>query len=158
MATDLEALVSDLGIEITASNPCAGDADNWLHVASDVTLTMKDRSLGPIKFRQGTACIKPSRHRFDPDPRRHTFDTISAILRQSPSRWIRPAVADVVSCLATDYYACETTFEDWCAGFGYDTDSRSALETFLACQSNGADLRRFLGEHLSAVLEAAQDY
>ena len=35
---------------------------------------------------------------------------------------------------------------------GYDTDSRKGLDTYLACQQTGTDLRRLLGYDLYAKL------
>lgn len=56
-----------------------------------------------------------------------------------------PSAADVVSSLVLDGSACDETFEDWCSNFGSDTDSRKALETYLACQEGGKKIRRLLG-------------
>lgn len=56
-----------------------------------------------------------------------------------------PSAADVLYCLCADASALDEGFEDWCSNFGYDTDSRKALDTFLACQSVGRKVRTFLG-------------
>lgn len=37
------------------------------------------------------------------------------------------------------------TFGDWCSSYGYDTDSRKALDTYLACQESEERSRRFFG-------------
>ena len=55
--------------------------------------------------------------------------------------------ADVLHCLLSDVNSVEESrdFEDWCAEFGYDTDSRKAFATYEACQAQMAPLRAFLG-------------
>lgn len=69
-----------------------------------------------------------------------------------------PTAADVVHSLILDSSACDMSHSDWCAEYGYDTDSRSGLETYLACQDSGRAIRAFLGEDYKAVAEAAADY
>jgi len=57
-----------------------------------------------------------------------------------------PKVADVLDCLASDAASIDNTrgFEDWCADFGYDSDSRKAEKTFKACEHQASRLRNFL--------------
>lgn len=59
-----------------------------------------------------------------------------------------PGLADVLSCLMSDACGAEDTFEGWCGDFGYDTDSRKALATYLACQETRGALIAFLGHGL----------
>jgi hypothetical protein len=54
-----------------------------------------------------------------------------------------PEEMDVLYCLYSDAQMGNETFEDFCGNCGYDTDSRQALETYLACQSTGHKLRGF---------------
>lgn len=56
-----------------------------------------------------------------------------------------PSDYSLLSCMASDSYQSDT-FEDWCDDFGYDTDSRKALDTFLKCQIISADINRFFTE------------
>lgn len=57
-----------------------------------------------------------------------------------------PTAHDVLDCLLSDASAGEQTFEDFASEFGYDEDSRSALETWRACSRMASKLRRFLGD------------
>jgi hypothetical protein len=41
-----------------------------------------------------------------------------------------PKLADVLYSLLLDGEAADETFEDWCANYGYDSDSRKAEATF----------------------------
>lgn len=83
----------------------------------------------------------------------------------SESEWLAdrraptvPTAAAVLASLLSDAQCAADTFEDFCSNLGYDTDSRKALETYLACQATGTAMRRFLGEHYQAVCDAAADY
>ena len=51
----------------------------------------------------------------------------------------RPTMYDVIACLQKQGPG---TFEQFCGDFGYDTDSRKALKTYLAVQQEAADFRR----------------
>lgn len=59
-----------------------------------------------------------------------------------------PGTADVLDCLASDAASVENArdFEDWCAEYGYDTDSRKAHRTYTVCKRQAERLRKFLGE------------
>ena len=61
-------------------------------------------------------------------------------------------------CLIVDSEACSETFESWCSNFGYDTDSRKAMDTYLACQKNGEKLRKAGVTDIEAAREAFRDY
>ena len=70
---------------------------------------------------------------------------------------VHPSVDDVLYSLAMESDACEMSFHDWCGNFGYDTDSRSALDTYLACQESGHKLER-AGINLCEAREAFAEY
>ena len=55
----------------------------------------------------------------------------------------RPTEYDVLACLEKYSY---DSFSDFCAEFGYSTDSISARETFLACGEEYAGLSRIFTE------------
>lgn len=55
-----------------------------------------------------------------------------------------PKLRHILNSLVTDYSCAQDSFEDFCSNFGYDTDSRSALETYLACQESGTKLRKIM--------------
>lgn len=52
-----------------------------------------------------------------------------------------PELSSVLCSLVMDAGACDESFDGWCCNFGYDTDSRKALETYLACQESATKLR-----------------
>lgn len=60
-----------------------------------------------------------------------------------------PKVEDVLDCMASDSSGIDntTSFEDWCADYGYDTDSRKAERTFRVCERQAQKLRAFIGDN-----------
>lgn len=70
-----------------------------------------------------------------------------------------PDAASVLYCLILDSSACDQSFSDWCADYGYDTDSRKALETYLSCQASAEKMKRIFSHDVLAQLrDALQDY
>lgn len=59
-----------------------------------------------------------------------------------------PTCEDVLDCLVSDAAGvidAGLRFEDWCAEYGCDEDSRSAERTFNACKAQAQELERFIG-------------
>lgn len=69
-----------------------------------------------------------------------------------------PTLPNVVHSLMRDAECANDTFADFCANCGYDTDSRRALDVYLACQGIGVKMRRLLGSEYEAIAEAANEY
>jgi len=53
-----------------------------------------------------------------------------------------PSDYSLLACISSNSYQSET-FEDFCFNFSYDTDSRKALDTYLACEKVASDINRF---------------
>lgn len=67
----------------------------------------------------------------------------------------KPELSRVLHSLVMDASACDESFEDWCSNYGYDTDSRKALETYLKCQESTNKLRKagiFITENIREFL------
>ncbi len=112
-----------------------------------------------IKSAGITMTLKPidsNPNMIDPDPRMRHY---ACTLRSGKSRLTvpfsmgsglsrAPELADVLDCMASDSSGVENakSFEDWCAEYGYDTDSRKAERTFKICEREAENLKRFLGE------------
>jgi hypothetical protein len=73
------------------------------------------------------------------------------------SRPTAPDLDDWLFSVVEDAEAAEMTFEDWAREFGYDTDSRKALEVFLACQAQIKILRALQIDPATAS-ESFRDY
>lgn len=76
-----------------------------------------------------------------------TAGTRLARFVQACSEGIPPGVASVLDCLASDAasYDNARNFEDWCAEFGMDTDSRKAERMYHIVGAQAKLLRHFLG-------------
>ena len=73
--------------------------------------------------------------------RRYTFDFGQSIAAGNKE----PHMYDVLSCITKyDPYS----FEDFCANYGYDEDSRSAYKTYLACCREYEAVERLFGDIL----------
>lgn len=61
-----------------------------------------------------------------------------------------PKAEDVLNALSLDASGIENarSFDDWCAEYGYDTDSRKAERIFKVCEKQAERLRVFLGADL----------
>lgn len=68
-----------------------------------------------------------------------------------------PKADDVLSSLLMDTSGTSETFEDWCAEFGDDSDSRKALAMYLHLQELAKDLRIFLGMSAEVAVEKYGD-
>jgi hypothetical protein len=65
----------------------------------------------------------------------------------------QPNPAEVLACCAREGRDAEESFDNWCATFGYETDSRKALACYDACTENGKKARRILGKHYEQFAE-----
>lgn len=61
---------------------------------------------------------------------------------ESQAKYASPTAYDVLACISNDQY-CEPVFEDWCAEFGYDPDSRKAEALHRRCVAFALELRQF---------------
>lgn len=70
-----------------------------------------------------------------------------------------PCAAGILYCYVSDMDLGSESFEEFCSNCGYDTDSRKALEIYLACQSVGNEMTKFFGNTLlNEVRELLEDY
>jgi hypothetical protein len=61
---------------------------------------------------------------------------------------VKPDLVDVMHSLLMDAGGASETFENWCANFGYDSDSRRALNTYLECQKISDSMNKVLGQKM----------
>ena len=71
-----------------------------------------------------------------------------------------PTASDLVWAVAIDSEAVDESFSDWCANFGYTTDSIKARSIYKACSRNGSRLINLIGSEdiFSQLVESARDY
>ena len=73
------------------------------------------------------------------------------------SKPVTPKFDSILACLVQDAVGSAQTFDDWCSDYGYDTDSRKALNTYMACQEVAKKLR-LAKVPLEKESERLQDY
>ncbi len=57
------------------------------------------------------------------------------------SKPVTPKFDSILACLVQDAIGSSQTFDDWCSDYGYDTDSRKALQIYMDCQEIAKKLR-----------------
>jgi hypothetical protein len=102
----------------------------------------------------------------------HTFDKIirgSVKLSQnlgnkdveaifnSISSLAKPTAYDLLYSLQLDCASGDRSFADWCADFGYDSDSIKALNVYQACCDTIPKLRKALGDSVFRELMECED-
>ena len=120
---------SDLTLRLASaeSNPAMGD-DAWAKTATHYRATFRYQGRRmTVPFSTGSAWTSP------------------------------PTVADVLNSLVTDARDADEPFDDWCAIYGYDSDSRRAERIYKAVQRQTRQLRRLLGDDYDAALAADWD-
>ena len=93
------------------------------------------------------------------DNRRMSTSFFTGIGSRKDGKPEKPKAASVLHSLLMDTYAIDSSFEDWCSDYGYDTDSIKALKTYKACRSIGERMVRvFSTDTIDAMREILQDY
>lgn len=68
-----------------------------------------------------------------------------------------PDIVSVLDCLLSDARGGEASFEEFCAEFGYDTDSRKAEKIWQACVKYSKAMKRLLGDDYETFMQAERD-
>lgn len=128
-----EQLLNDLGIEFSSSYH--GEVEKWDTIMDHHLVTLKNTETGKsfsIDYYCGVG------HRMD-NSKSYKVGSTNGI----PTVYyvLPPNPLGVLGCIRSDDTRGES-FEDWCWNFGYDTDSRKALDTYLQCQKNSDGFRR----------------
>lgn len=108
----------------------------WAHDEWAVTLTFQGRSLA-VPFKTGIGWRRSSETRGYYGPAETAKRKIDA--------------KSVLESLFGDASSAFETFESWCADLDFSSDSRKALDTYLACQRTAMDLRKLLGASYDAI-------
>lgn len=61
-------------------------------------------------------------------------------------------------CFVSDAIYGDMSFSDFCAGLGYDEDSRKAYKVWTACKRSKAKLERIGVDDVYALLDSLEDY
>jgi hypothetical protein len=149
----VDAILRDAGITYTATHTgvsSRGHDGKKPHDRDDWVCTFEGKKKANFEFHTGMGLRAfPAallRNNDIPlDPKKH-------------GKPVAPHPASVLHSIISDGDAITMSFEDWCAEFGYDTDSRKALATYEACQKNMNSLQRVIGDLLVRIDEALQDY
>jgi hypothetical protein len=78
----------------------------------------------------------------------HLVADIAAELAREQN--VLPDISEVLACCAREGVDAEVDFEEWCADFGYDTDSRKAEAVHRQCRESGRKALKVLGREAYA--------
>jgi len=73
------------------------------------------------------------------------YRQMTVYFSQGPAICREPTAEDVLDCLAADAGCIGSSFEDWCAEFDYNTDSRIGERTYRTIEKQSKQLQRLLG-------------
>jgi hypothetical protein len=150
---DIEALpVSIQYISVTAKAwGTAQDVDEW-------RVTLKSRHYtDTFPFYTGMGLRSPiPRLVLAVNPPRKGTLAYEALEREH-RKPVKPKIADVLHSLFTDAWAAEYNFHDWCANYGYDSDSIKALNMYKECLGTAEILKRHFDADTRAAIRAITD-
>ena len=122
----------------------------WCSIVPSALIFRLQRALSEKDLKEAKALL------MDPEI---TVEAVARRLGVGPSTWYHSHAADVLHSLVMDAQATGYTFEDWCADFGYDSDSRKAYKVYEACLESGVKLRRiFTSTQIARLFEILQEY
>jgi hypothetical protein len=76
-----------------------------------------------------------------------------------PGKLPEPKATDVLHCIVLDADCLTEPFEDWCANYGYGSDSRKAESLYLLCVKISREAMAVFGAPLLAqIRDLLQDY
>lgn len=174
----LKNTLEELGVTMTAFNPRAEVCDDWPGVRFSIIIS-RGRSTFNTAYSMGTGHfpvkdLHASLHHLSA----RISDGIETLQRIPHTRFldkslhadiaaavqkikkITPEMDDVMHSLLLDgaAYFDAFSFEEWCAEYGYDTDSRKAESIYRHCDDTGRSLARmFTSAELSQLRDLAND-
>lgn len=165
--SELEEFLADMDPQITLLSTHLGlresdDGADWAHDLWSVEIYYKENKYR-AEYRTGIGHRKPLRGlkrdlkaRWNSDYHGQYNLTDKQAAKVNLLVKQEPKLADVMSCLLTASSNCDETFEDWCFGLGYDTDSRKALDMYLKCQETRSALIKMFGRELFGKLSVLE--
>ena len=164
-------IIADAGLTIEFQHvPTNYDpkSKEWQHIAWNATLTTPRGSF-QTPYKQGIGHIpkewgidarslagSEALNRILRTGRRHIIGPSGDALKTAgvlPT----PEPLDLLSSLCSDAGAIDETFDNWCANYGYDSDSRKAEATYNACREIGLNMIRIMGAALFEELRNCDD-
>lgn len=120
-------------------DPIKPESDDWQETAHKWMVSINGQSfdyytgVAHREKKKGYAGQNPGGHTYEQLSRMNLtqrgFDTLLILSKAKP-----PSLDDVLHALCLDAEAAIVTFREWCDNFGYDTDSRKALNIYEQCQ------------------------
>lgn len=121
-----------------------------------ITLSRNTHRLASMNFDfgqslNGSTLCAHSRGKYWDGIRRKQANARSWYEGQKIGKGKTPSLYDILSCIEKGE---PEPFESWCSNYGYDTDSRKALNTYLGCQKQLYDFRALCNGDPEMIREA----
>lgn len=164
------ALFETLNVTCEISSPVAHMEKDWQAIAFNLTFSSGRQAFGMVyKMGIGHVKVKVPKSSADgrdltlnwPQGERELLNTwigkpnsqfrdknlqLAVAVKLAQYQRVKPSSVEVLASVCAEAIeATESTFEDWCATFGYDEDSRQAEKTFDACRKPYAELLALIG-------------
>lgn len=144
LAVDL--YLSEIDVSYSAAHVVlTTDENKWLHDVWAISFARAQKPALTSAYKTGIG------HRILTAAERQYGKARERLRNSTSLGWVRkrtlpkkPFAACVLHSLLLNADSGNMLFEEFCANFGYDTDSRKAFAVYEACQKVEADLRRFL--------------
>ncbi|ADX32114.1 hypothetical protein PAK_P30100 [Pseudomonas phage PAK_P3] len=150
-------------IDVTLATVPLGErkVEDWVHDLWSVSFIRGDGRRGVLdtEFRTGIGHRKATIP-MPVDIRRLAPNILARVAWEKRHiKPVAPKAACILSSLILDCDVGSSTFEEFCGDFGYDTDSRKALDTYMACQETTSKLRRlFSQEEVETIRSLVEHY
>lgn len=173
----IESLIESLNLSLKCSAPKGGREEDWYCIKYECSIFRSERIVWGGTYRLGVGYINK---RYIPYPycnKNHILNRclfgncnpignsvdkyITALGEVAARQKLKPSLASVLHSLILDgsAYFDALTFEDWCDGLGYPSDSIKARKMYDECDDTGRRLARaFTTAELDSLRAALQDF
>lgn len=177
---ELFDVCKSLNLTLECGEPTGHVVDNWPSIRYECTLLRNGKEVWSGPYSLGVGHVNPNNinlwktaltideehllYTWQKKPHANFKDKqlhAQVAAKVAKLQKVQPKLSDVVCSLMLDGYSYFNAldFDEWCDEYGYDTDSRKALDIFEACQETGRLLTRaFSRDELSALEQAAQEH
>jgi hypothetical protein len=146
-----EYLRNKYGTEIESQFIAKIEDGEWPHFEWRVTLK-RDGKVYTLPYKMGLGHIQtPCKKRIQKGGR-YVDRPCTHVRCEGREVPIPPDLYTVFCSLKSDATR-GATFQEWCFDYGYDTDSRKAMDTYIACQESENECQKFFGAEWSRLLE-----
>lgn len=132
----------------------------WSHDLWQYTFSQFGKAgLFTDQFKTGTGLRQLDKKAYKPSGFEYLHPSRKKLWVSENSKPVSPTAASVLYCTILDASALDTSFEYWCADYGYDTDSIRHFNIYQQCCNIGKQMKQvFTNKQIETLREMLQDY